>query len=87
MTVFAGGSFPRPDKVCARGESTHYRKKTFGDAIIASPFHALDVLVHTGVTLFSRRTNGSDGFRLKLAGFLNTESDLRSQPKARDALR
>jgi hypothetical protein len=51
-------------------------KKTFGDAIIASPFLALDVLVHTGVTLFGRRTNGSHGFGLSAFGLSESRKRL-----------
>ena len=67
MTVFAGGSFPASRQVCARGIHS-LQEKPFGDAIIASPFLALDLLVHTGVTLFSRRTSGFFGIGLSAFG-------------------
>lgn len=44
-------------------------ENAFGEAIIASPFPAPEVLVHMGVTLFGRRPNGVIGFRLPPSEF------------------
>ena len=62
ITVFAGqGSFPgvrRARGGGGNGKSAWVHKNRVVDAIIASGKPAPEVLAHTGVTLFGRRTSG-----------------------------
>jgi len=49
---------PRFKPAFSGQESPRDAQKSFFDAIIASPFRAPELLVHTTVTLFSRKPSG-----------------------------
>jgi hypothetical protein len=89
ITVFAGQAvFHTPSRGKA-GLGTRknllMHEKCFVPAIIASQFPAPEVLVHTGVILFGRRTNGEEfdvrTSDLRFSAIASSKPDVRS-PKS-----